>query len=125
MRQVKYSSLIYAEKQQAYQIQRHHLKESHTARKLFCLKGTSYLFLQRGYLRVGENPAVEEVHKRLLYIPLFFLVLRMWGTLQLFFSLGVANENQNGCIPKPIQTIFFIFGILQVTTITISASCLG
>ena len=99
------------------QLQRHHyirVTYLHAVRKLSCLKGSSHFFLQRGYLRVGENPAVEEVHKRLLYIPLFFLVLRMWGTLQLFFSLAVAQQNQNGCIPKPTQTVFFIFGIFQV-----------
>ena len=54
-------------------------------------------------------PKASTVEKSLLAIP-----MRMWGTLQFFYSLGVSGTIYKGCIPKPVQIIFFIFGILQV-----------
>ena len=57
---------------------------------------------------------VENVEKRLLYIPLMFILLRIWGSIQFFFSLAVADGNQEGCIPNVVHTVFFVLGILQV-----------
>jgi len=59
-------------------------------------------------------PKVGTVEKRLLAIPLLYIFLRMWGTLQFFYSLGVSGTIHKGCIPKTVQIIFFVFGILQV-----------
>ena len=53
------------------------------------------------------------VESRLLAIPLVFILLRMWGTIQFFFSLAVADSVQNGCIPNNIHIAFFVLGILQ------------
>ena len=57
---------------------------------------------------------VENVEKRLLYIPLMFILLRIWGSIQFFFSLAVDDDNQEGCIPNEVHTVFFVLGILQV-----------
>ena len=57
---------------------------------------------------------VENVEKRLLYIPLMFILLRIWGSIQFFFSLAVDDDNQKGCIPNVVHTVFFVLGILQV-----------
>ena len=57
---------------------------------------------------------VENVEKRLLYIPLMFIILRIWGSIQFFFSIAVADDNQKGCIPNVVHTVFFVLGILQV-----------
>lgn len=58
---------------------------------------------------------IVTVEKRLLAIPVLYIVLRMWGTLQFFYSLAVADQNINGCIPPTVRTIYLVFGILQVT----------
>ena len=57
---------------------------------------------------------VENVEKRLLYIPLMFIFLRIWGSIQFFFSIAVADDNQKGCISNVVHTVFFVLGILQV-----------
>lgn len=58
------------------------------------------------------------VEKRLLAIPLLYIFLRMWGTLQFFYSLGVADQNKDGCIPEWVWTIYFVLGIFQVNSTT-------
>lgn len=62
-------------------------------------------------------PRMVHVEKRLLAIPLLFIFLRMWGTLQFFYALAVAGMNEHGCIPSAVQTVFLVFGILQVSTV--------
>jgi len=59
-------------------------------------------------------PEVGGVEKRLLAIPLLFIFLRIWRTVQFFFSLGVSGTNNNGCIPNNIHLGFFILGCLEV-----------
>ena len=55
-----------------------------------------------------------QVESRLLAIPIFFILLRMWGTIQFFFSLAVADQEKDGCVPNNIHIAFFVLGILQV-----------
>ena len=66
--------------------------------------------------RLATN--TRRVDKRLLAIPLLYIILRMWGTLQFFYSLAVAGTQkgtgQPGCIPPIVQVGYFIFGLLQV-----------
>ena len=74
---------------------------------------------------IGESPdlshsrlatSTKTVDKRLLAIPILYIILRMWGTLQFFYSLAVAGtqNQQPGCIPQMVQVGYFIFGLLQV-----------
>lgn len=56
----------------------------------------------------------SEVKQRLLLIPIVFILLRMWGTLQFFYSLAVSHQNKDGCIPKTSQKVFLGFAIVQV-----------
>ena len=61
---------------------------------------------------------VGRTERRLLAIPLLFLLLRVWGTLQFFFALGVSGRNHNpGCTSQDVHSIFIVFGILQVRTL--------
>jgi hypothetical protein len=53
-------------------------------------------------------------NKRFLYIPAFFLFLRLWGTIQFFYSIGVSKRNLDGCLPKDVHLGFYILGIVQV-----------
>ena len=63
---------------------------------------------------VSHRPQLGQVEKRLLAIPLLYILLRMWGTLQFFFSLAMDHTNINGCIPAVVQKAYLAFGILQV-----------
>ena len=60
------------------------------------------------------EPKVVQVEKRLLAIPLLFILLRIWGTLQVFVALAVSGTVQDGCIPSAVRKVFFALGILQV-----------
>ena len=69
--------------------------------------------------QLPPGTAAEQAEKRLLYIPALFLLLRIWGTAQFFYSIGVSSDSQEpGCIPHGIQIGFMIFGILQVSNNT-------
>jgi len=76
----------------------------------------SFSFPSQSHNKINPQmaPKVDTVEKRLLAIPLLYIFLRMWGTLQFFYSLGVSSTIHKGCIPKTVQIIFFILGILQV-----------
>ena len=69
---------------------------------------------RRRYQPLQGAAVVEKVERRLIFIPGFFLALRIWGTVQFFYSIGVSHHNDNGCIPKGIHIGFQILGYLQV-----------
>lgn len=56
---------------------------------------------------------VEQVEMRLLAIPVVFILLRMWGTTQFFYSLSISDISE-GCIAEEKQKVLLAFGILQV-----------
>jgi hypothetical protein len=59
---------------------------------------------------------VVSVETRLLLIPALFILLRFWGTLQFFVSLGTSSKinPDTGCVPATLNTVFKVLGILQV-----------
>ena len=65
-----------------------------------------------------QSPYVKEmrseVKQRLLLIPIVFILLRMWGTIQFFYSLAVSSQNHNGCIPPLSRRVFLALAIVQV-----------
>ena len=56
---------------------------------------------------------VEQVEMRLLAIPVVFILLRMWGTTQFFYSLSISDISDE-CIAEEKQKVLLAFGILQV-----------
>ena len=69
--------------------------------------------------RIPDEQVQHELlveNRRFKYIPVFFLLLRIWGTVQLFYSIGMAGKNHDGCLPPGVQTGYFILGIVQVAT---------
>ena len=52
----------------------------------------------------------------LVFIPILFILLRMWCTLQYFYVVYLANnaENNDWCIPVGLKDGHFVLGILQV-----------
>lgn len=60
------------------------------------------------------EPRVIHVETRLLLIPVIFILLRIWGTLQFLFAIGTSSKiSKRLCLPKPIQVTFQVIGILQ------------
>ncbi len=57
------------------------------------------------------------IDKRLLLIPLAFVLLRMWGTVQFFFSIATSDLNQDGCVPHWVATVYYVLGLLQVSIV--------
>lgn len=62
-------------------------------------------------LTAGFVDVVKKADRKLTLIPVVFVLLRMWGTLQFFFSLAVQTEC--GCVSKSIGRAFTFFGIIQ------------
>ena len=56
------------------------------------------------------------VEMRLLAIPILYVVCRMWGTLQFFYSLGASPHIHNGCVSRDLHIVFLLFGYFQVPT---------
>lgn len=63
------------------------------------------------------EPRVVHVETRLLLIPIIFILLRIWGTLQFIFSLAISDKirSQTGCVPSSVNVVFTVLGILQVS----------
>ena len=67
------------------------------------------------------NKILKQVEKKLYWIPVAFIILRMWGTLQFIFSIFVfatkAVNSTTGCVPKGIYYVYKILAVIQVRTI--------
>ena len=64
--------------------------------------------------------AVQSVDRKLLFIPMIFILLRMWGTLQFFYSLIISKHLQCGCVPTNLHIGFLVFGYLHVSHVFIT-----
>lgn len=67
-----------------------------------------------GSLTVEEKMKVAK--RPLVFIPVVFILLRVWCTRQYFYTVYLANIAQNGgqCIPVGFKDGQLILGILQV-----------
>lgn len=97
--------------------------------KIKTFNSAYFIFLQsRKQLAVTPNGSRvhrENIKFRLLSIPIVFLLLRIWGTAQFFYSLSL-NQDVQKCISHSMWNVFFVLGILQVCTIllcTITIDC--
>ena len=74
-----------------------------------------------------QSPYVKEmrseVKQRLLLIPIVFILLRMWGTIQFFYSLAASSQNHNGCIPPLSRRVFLALAIVQVCVYYVCPAC--
>ena len=58
-------------------------------------------------------------------IPVFYIILRIWGTLQFFYALVVSgidvtpDKDHPGCIPQAVQIGYFIIAVFQVQFVSI------
>ena len=56
------------------------------------------------------------VERKMIYIPVLFLLLRMWGTIDFFLNISMEaiDPSENGCILKGFHTANLVLGYLQV-----------
>ncbi len=61
---------------------------------------------------------LRQVEKKLYAIPIAFVMLRIWGTVQFFISIGAFNVpkiSNSGCLPRWLFTVYYVFAIIQVS----------
>lgn len=80
--------------------------------------------LQRVYrtgLSAGGVATMKQVDRKLIFIPVIFLLLRIWGTLQ-FIVASAITITQCYCISYPAYIILSILAYLQVSMLFTSSS---
>ena len=67
-------------------------------------------------LNAGLVALLRRSDKKLIAIPVLFVLLRMWGTLQFFYSLAVHNHvDEKVCTSsRGVHDGFIFFGVVQV-----------
>ena len=68
------------------------------------------------FISMGLVAAVQKADRRLTLIPVVFILLRIWGTIQFFYSIIVTRSipNYNECVSNGVSVGFLILGYLQV-----------
>lgn len=72
-------------------------------------KGLSGKFLNSGLLAV-----LRRSDKKLIAIPIVFVLLRCWGTLHFFYTLAISHHIHDGCTARGLAAGSTVFAILQV-----------
>ena len=65
------------------------------------------------------NQLLRQVEKKLYAIPIAFIMLRIWGTLQFLLSTVVFSMPKiasTGCLPKYLYYIYYCFAVVQVSS---------
>ena len=59
---------------------------------------------------------MTRVNKILVFIPVLFIILRVWATVQYFFSVYASYHavNNGRCIPEGLEVVHVVLGVLQV-----------
>lgn len=62
------------------------------------------------------------MERKLYFIPIAFILVRMWGTLQFLLSAFVFNlhyvhsgEKDTSCVSQTLFKVYYALAILQVT----------
>jgi len=71
----------------------------------------------RQFLSSGLVTAVQRADRKLTFIPIMFILLRIWGTIQFFYSILVSIFYRNGqCVPEWAFNGYLVLGYMQVST---------
>ena len=64
----------------------------------------------------AQREAMSEVQHRLVFIPITFILLRMWGTIQFFLSLALTHTIKRNppCLSESELKVFHALRIAQV-----------
>lgn len=71
-------------------------------------KGISSKSLNSGLVAI-----LRRTDKKLVAIPVVFVLLRMWGTLHYLYSLAVVHHTLQGCTTRILGAVFTTFAVLQ------------
>ena len=68
------------------------------------------------YQSIGGSTisTIQRADKKLTFIPIVFILLRIWGTLQFIYATGVDHMMYFGCVPKNYAIGFTFFAYVQV-----------
>ena len=66
----------------------------------------------------GVASLLQRVERKMFAIPVMFIVLRMWGTIQFLITIVVFNDGtvdkHTGCMPDGLYYVYYALAILQV-----------
>lgn len=69
---------------------------------------------ERNYLSSGLVAAVRKADSKLVFIPMVFVLLRMWGTLQFFYGFAIRPTTE-ACIHTNHYHGLVFIGVMQVS----------
>lgn len=58
--------------------------------------------------------SMKRIDQRLIVIPLVFILLRIWGTIQFFFTLAASYHWDDGCFSNYYHYPHLVLGIMEV-----------
>ncbi|XP_064385388.1 G-protein coupled receptor 157-like [Halichondria panicea] len=64
-------------------------------------------------LSAGLISVVKKADRKLTFIPIVFVLLRIWGTIQFFYSLAVSQYISCACTTQVIATVFTVLTYFQ------------
>ena len=71
---------------------------------------------EHNYLSSGLVAAVRKADSKLVFIPLVFVLLRMWGTLQFFYTVALPKvPGHKLCISTNYYHGLVFLGVMQVS----------
>lgn len=103
-----------------------HTHKNHCSNTLSILLKLHFLFLQtrKSGSYQSISPAtistMQRADKKLTFIPVVFIFLRIWGTLQFFYATGIAHLTYYGCVPEQYGLGFTILAYIQVCMYTLT-----
>ena len=79
---------------------------------------------ERNYLSAGLVSAVRKADSKLVFIPVMFVLLRMWGTIQFVYTFIIPHTNSDTCtcIDGNFRGGLIFLGVMQVHN-TLLLSC--
>ncbi len=74
------------------------------------------LQLRRNHYGAIARPERAKAERKMIYIPVIFLLLRIWGTAEFFLNIGMqlTYPMKDGCILKGFRTANIVLGYFQV-----------
>ena len=59
--------------------------------------------------------AMQRADKKLTFIPMVYILLRMWGTIQFIYAISVSKLTYFGCVPEGYAVGFTFLAYMQVS----------
>ena len=65
-------------------------------------------------LSTGRATAIRQIDQKLIFIPVMFFLLRVWGTIQ-FIVLSAVSVHHCACVSHDAYITLYILSYLQVS----------